>query len=84
MCAFFFGAAQGWRRQKISVACVCGGPAPDKDRDASVMAKPVPWLGVYFFLCAQCCTQRVGTCRAALRTKTISKNNRADRLCSPA
>lgn len=34
---------------------VCGGPAPDKDRDVTVVARPEDWLGVYFFLCAQCC-----------------------------
>jgi hypothetical protein len=33
------------------------GPAPDKDRDVSVVAKAADWLGVYFFLCARCCAE---------------------------
>jgi hypothetical protein len=55
MCAFCFGAAQAMAAPEDYRCSVCGGPAPDEDHDASVMAKPVPWLGVYFFLCAQCC-----------------------------
>jgi hypothetical protein len=55
MCAFCFGAAQAMATAEDFRCSACGGPAPDKDRDATVVAKPVSWLGVYFFLYAQCC-----------------------------
>jgi hypothetical protein len=55
MCAFCFGAVQAMAATEDYRCSVCGGPAPDRDHDATVTAKPVPWLGVYFFLCAQCC-----------------------------
>jgi hypothetical protein len=55
MCAFCFGAAQAMAAAEDFRCSVCGGPAPDKNHDASIMAKPESWLGVYFFLCAQCC-----------------------------
>jgi len=58
MCAFCFGAAQAMAAAEDFRCSVCEGPAPDKDRGASIMAKPEPWLGVYFFLCAQCCSSQ--------------------------
>jgi len=55
MCTFCFGAAQAMAAAEDFRCSLCGGPAPDLDHDATIMAKPEPWLGVYFFLCAQCC-----------------------------
>ena len=63
ICAFCFGAAQAVAAAEDSVAACAGGPAPDKDHDATIAAKPEPWLGVCFFLCAQCCpSERWGPC----------------------
>ncbi len=55
MCAFCFGAAQAMAAAEDFRCSVCSGPAPDKDRDVTVVAKAADWLGVYFFLCARCC-----------------------------
>ena len=55
MCAFCFGAAQAMAAAEDFRCSACGGPAPDKDHDVTMAAKLAEWLGVYFFLCAQCC-----------------------------
>jgi hypothetical protein len=60
MCAFCFGAAQALAAPEKFRCSACGGPAPDKDRDITVAAKPADWLGVYFFLCTQCCAAEAG------------------------
>ena len=58
--AFCFGAAQALAAPEEFRCSACGGPAPDKDRDLTVVAKPADWLGVYFFLCTQCCAADAG------------------------
>jgi hypothetical protein len=47
MCAFCFGAAQALAAPEEFRCSACGGTAPDKDRDITVVAKPADWLGVY-------------------------------------
>lgn len=47
MCAFCFGAAQALAAPEEFRCSSCGGTAPDKDRDITVVAKPADWLGVY-------------------------------------
>ena len=42
MCAFCFGTAQPMAAAGDPRYSVFGGPAPDKDHDASIMAKPEP------------------------------------------
>lgn len=57
MCAFCFGATQAMVAAEDFRCSVRSGPAPDKDRDVSVVAKAADWLGVYFYLCARCCAE---------------------------
>jgi hypothetical protein len=40
MCAFCFGAAQALAAPEEFPCSACGAPAPDKDRDVTVVAKP--------------------------------------------
>ena len=45
--AFCFALLRPWRRQRISVAACAVDQRRAKDQDATIMAKPEPWPGVY-------------------------------------
>jgi protein-disulfide isomerase-like protein with CxxC motif len=46
MCAFCFGAAEAIATaEDVHVRSMRGGPAPDKDRDVTMTAKPVGLAG---------------------------------------
>jgi hypothetical protein len=51
MCASCFGAAEAMATAEDFRRSMCGGPAPDKDRDVTMTAKPVGWLA-YTSSCA--------------------------------
>ncbi len=56
---FLLGAAEAMATAEDFRCSMCGGPAPDKDRDGTMTAKP-GWLGVYFLLCGMCCSDDGG------------------------